>query len=100
MDAWLVAQGCTDVVMGNTACIGSRSTTFWKGNVEIWLVNARQAKQVSGRKIDGKSRNIRCGFPPRAPRGGQPRRRRPSDESPAIHRGQTGSSAGRRWPAL
>jgi transposase len=50
--AWLVAAGCTDVVLESTGVYWQPIYNVLEGHVEVWLVNADHVKQVPGRKTD------------------------------------------------
>jgi transposase len=54
MAAWLVATGCTDVVMESTGVYWQPIYNLLEGQIEVWLVNAHHVKQVPGRKTDVK----------------------------------------------
>jgi transposase len=52
MVEWLVAAGCTDVVMESTGVYWQPIYNVLEGQIEVWLVNAHHVKQVPGRKTD------------------------------------------------
>jgi transposase len=67
MAAWLVAAGCTDLVMERTGVYWQPIYNVLEGQLEVWLVNAHHVKQVPGRKTDLKDAEwlaqlLQCGL--------------------------------------